>query len=154
MISGKTYRTIQANCGFNDTYINECDNAMNLAIKEKGDVDDYNIYAPQCHDASSSPRSSDSVQIPKHINRHTVSIILLYMLLTDFVADQCKVVFGDPCTNHYVSSYLNRPEVQRALHANTTGLSYPWMDCRYMYWNTQKDFLCFPPILGTMNNPY
>ncbi|PWZ03994.1 Serine carboxypeptidase-like 28 [Zea mays] len=39
------------------------------------------------------------------------------------------LVFGDPCTNHYVSSYLNRPEVQRALHANTTGLGYPWMDC-------------------------
>jgi serine carboxypeptidase-like clade II len=44
-----------------------------------------------------------------------------------------QLVFGDPCTNHYVSSYLNRPEVQRALHANTTGLGYPWMDCRYVY---------------------
>ncbi|CAM0873458.1 unnamed protein product [Alopecurus aequalis] len=109
MISGKTYRTIQANCGFNDTYTNDCDNAMNLAIKEKGDVDDYNIYAPQCHDASSPPRSSDSV------------------------------VFGDPCTNHYVSSYLNRPEVQRALHANTTGLSYPWMDCSPFVFDNWKD---------------
>ncbi|PNT77308.1 hypothetical protein BRADI_1g60910v3 [Brachypodium distachyon] len=108
MISGKTYRTIQANCGFNETYTNDCLNAMNLAIKEKGNVDDYNVYAPQCHDASNPPRSSDSV------------------------------VFGDPCTNHYVSSYLNRLEVQRTLHANTTGLSYPWMDCSQLVfdnWN-------------------
>ncbi|KAE8816527.1 Serine carboxypeptidase II-3 [Hordeum vulgare] len=109
MISGKTYRTVQANCGFNGTYTKDCDNAMDLAIKEKGDVDDYNIYAPICRDASSPLRSSD------------------------------PVVFGDPCTNHYVSSYLNRPEVQRALHANTTGLNYPWMDCSQHIFDNWKD---------------
>lgn len=150
MISEKTYRTIQAYCGFNDTYTNNCDNAMNLAMKEKGNVDDYNIYAPQCHDASSPPRSSDSVHtyLNKLINiDRQFSCYIHSSLGTEFVADQCQVVFGDPCTNHYVSSYLNRPEVQRALHANTTGLSYPWMDCRYMYWNTQKYLLYFPPIL-------
>ncbi|XP_062215454.1 serine carboxypeptidase 1-like isoform X3 [Phragmites australis] len=103
MISGRTYRAIQNKCGFNSgfngTYTKDCQNAMNLASQEKGNVDDYDIYAPTCHDASNPSKSSDSL------------------------------VFGDPCTNHYVSSYLNRPEVQRALHANTTGLSYPWMDC-------------------------
>ncbi|CAN6284530.1 unnamed protein product [Urochloa humidicola] len=26
-------------------------------------------------------------------------------------------------------SYLNRQEVQRAFHANTTGLKQPWLDC-------------------------
>ncbi|XP_047090659.1 serine carboxypeptidase 1-like isoform X2 [Lolium rigidum] len=109
MISGKTYRTIQASCSFNDTYTNDCDNAMNLALKEKGNVDDYSIYTPICQDASSPARSSDSV------------------------------VFGDPCTSHYVSSYLNRPEVQRALHANTTGLSYPWMDCSPVVFDNWKD---------------
>ncbi|KAL6650046.1 hypothetical protein ACP70R_014270 [Stipagrostis hirtigluma subsp. patula] len=99
MISGKAYRTIQDNCDFNGTYTRNCQNAMKLATQEKGNVDDYDIYAPTCKDASNPSSSSDSM------------------------------VFGDPCTNHYVSSYLNRPEVQRALHANTTGLSYPWMDC-------------------------
>lgn len=76
MISGKTYRTIQANCGFNETYTNDCLNAMNLAIKEKGNVDDYNVYAPQCHDASNPPRSSDSVHTPKHV---ILSILLMYL---------------------------------------------------------------------------
>ncbi|XP_037430000.1 serine carboxypeptidase 1-like isoform X2 [Triticum dicoccoides] len=109
MISGKTYRAVQANCGFNGTYTKDCDNAMNLAIKEKGNVDDYSIYAPICRDASSPLRSSD------------------------------PVVFGDPCTNHYVSSYLNRPEVQRALHANTTGLKYPWTDCSQLVFDNWKD---------------
>uniref|UniRef100_A0A0A9DY21 Csu649(Scp) n=1 Tax=Arundo donax TaxID=35708 RepID=A0A0A9DY21_ARUDO len=48
-------------------------------------------------------------------------------------------MFGDPCTNHYVSSYLNRPDVQRALHANTTGLGYPWMDCSQHVFDNWKD---------------
>ncbi|PWZ57163.1 Serine carboxypeptidase-like 40 [Zea mays] len=99
MISGKAYTAIKDKCSFNGTYTKDCLNAMNLATHEKGNVDDYDIYAPICHDASNASKSSDSL------------------------------LFGDPCTNHYVSSYLNNPEVQRALHANTTGLGYPWMDC-------------------------
>ncbi|CAN6306433.1 unnamed protein product [Urochloa humidicola] len=99
MISTKAYTAVKDKCGFNGTYTKDCGNAMNLAIQEKGNVDDYDIYAPTCHDASNPSKSTDSL------------------------------VFGDPCTNHYVSSYLNRPEVQKALHANTTGLDYPWMDC-------------------------
>uniref|UniRef100_A0A0E0KEH1 Carboxypeptidase n=1 Tax=Oryza punctata TaxID=4537 RepID=A0A0E0KEH1_ORYPU len=109
MISDRVYKAIQASCGFNETYTKDCQNAMNLAIKEKGNVDDYNIYAPQCHDASNPSGSSD------------------------------LVTFGDPCTNHYVSSYLNNPEVQRALHANTTGLNYPWMDCSQLIFDSWKD---------------
>ncbi|KAJ1296800.1 hypothetical protein BS78_01G330200 [Paspalum vaginatum] len=99
MISGKAYRAIKDKCGFNGTYTKDCQNAMNVATQEKGNVDDYDIYAPICHDASNPSKSID------------------------------LLMSGDPCTNHYVSSYLNRPEVQRALHANTTGLGYPWMDC-------------------------
>ncbi|KAG8063200.1 hypothetical protein GUJ93_ZPchr0003g16632 [Zizania palustris] len=109
MISDRAYRAIQASCGFNETYTKDCQNAMNLAIKEKGNVDDYNIYAPQCHDASNPSRFGDSA------------------------------AFGDPCTNHYISSYLNSPEVQRALHANTTGLNYPWMDCSQLIFDNWKD---------------
>ncbi|OEL26126.1 Serine carboxypeptidase 24 [Dichanthelium oligosanthes] len=109
MISSKAYRAIKDNCGFNGTYTKDCQNAMNLATQEKGNVDDYDIYAPTCHDASNSSKSSYSL------------------------------VFGDPCTNHYVSSYLNRPEVQKALHANTTGLDYPWMDCSEHVLNNWKD---------------
>ncbi|KZV29254.1 serine carboxypeptidase II-3-like [Dorcoceras hygrometricum] len=35
----------------------------------------------------------------------------------------------DPCSGNYVSVYLNTPEVQKALHANVTGISGPWGDC-------------------------
>ncbi|KAL4203584.1 hypothetical protein AMTRI_Chr01g104640 [Amborella trichopoda] len=42
----------------------------------------------------------------------------------------------DPCTDDYVEMYLNLPQVQKALHANVTGLENPWFACNGMnlYW--------------------
>ncbi|KAL1559580.1 hypothetical protein AAHA92_09907 [Salvia divinorum] len=35
----------------------------------------------------------------------------------------------DPCIDQYVHTYLNRPEVQQALHANITKIPYDWQAC-------------------------
>ncbi|KAL2477233.1 Serine carboxypeptidase-like 40 [Forsythia ovata] len=35
----------------------------------------------------------------------------------------------DPCSGDYVFTYLNSPEVQKALHANVTGIPGPWDSC-------------------------
>ena len=35
----------------------------------------------------------------------------------------------DPCTQAYSQIYFNRPDVQKAMHANTTGIPYPWTSC-------------------------
>ncbi|GER43898.1 serine carboxypeptidase-like protein [Striga asiatica] len=35
----------------------------------------------------------------------------------------------DPCAYSYTDVYFNRADVQRALHANVTGLRYPWTSC-------------------------
>ncbi|KAL0334827.1 UNVERIFIED_CONTAM: Serine carboxypeptidase-like 40 [Sesamum radiatum] len=48
----------------------------------------------------------------------------------------------DPCSDDYVLAYLNTPEVQKALHANVTGLPGPWEDCNYEIngdWQDQPD---------------
>ncbi|KAL6010332.1 hypothetical protein ACLOJK_000763 [Asimina triloba] len=37
---------------------------------------------------------------------------------------------GDPCLQHRVFDYLNKPQVQKALHANTTGLPSHWDFCQ------------------------
>jgi hypothetical protein len=39
----------------------------------------------------------------------------------------------DPCAPDYAETYLNRPDVQQALHANLTKIPYPWTRCRYIY---------------------
>ena len=37
----------------------------------------------------------------------------------------------DPCTAFYATNYLNTPEVQRAMHANVSGIiEYPWVMCK------------------------
>ena len=36
----------------------------------------------------------------------------------------------DPCTETYSDLYFNRPKVQKALHANVTGIPYAWEACR------------------------
>jgi serine carboxypeptidase-like clade 2 len=35
----------------------------------------------------------------------------------------------DPCSENYITAYLNIPQVQKALHANVTSLPYPWSKC-------------------------
>ncbi|XP_038984500.1 serine carboxypeptidase 1-like [Phoenix dactylifera] len=52
---------------------------------------------------------------------------------------------ADPCAGMYTRSYLNLPEVQKALHANVTGLWYPWSLCSRFVgggnWNDAPDTL-------------
>ncbi|XP_041995852.1 serine carboxypeptidase-like 40 isoform X2 [Salvia splendens] len=60
----------------------------------------YNIYAPTCFNHS----------LTQNPNRPSV----LHM---------------DPCTDDYVEAYLNRPQVQKALHANLTNIPYAWQLC-------------------------
>lgn len=37
----------------------------------------------------------------------------------------------DPCSDDYLIAYMNRPDVQKALHANVTKIKYNWQPCRY-----------------------
>ncbi|KAG9450970.1 hypothetical protein H6P81_010935 [Aristolochia fimbriata] len=46
----------------------------------------------------------------------------------------------DPCSGNYIYDYLNHPEVQSALHANVTGLPYPWDTCSdVISWNDEPE---------------
>ena len=40
-----------------------------------------------------------------------------------------QIVRFDPCSEYYVHAYMNRPEVQEALHANVTRLTHDWEPC-------------------------
>ncbi|KAJ6818350.1 serine carboxypeptidase-like 34 [Iris pallida] len=49
----------------------------------------------------------------------------------------------DPCVSEHTSAYFNRPDVQSALHANVTGISYPWTHCSNVIegWNSVSSLL-------------
>ncbi|CAI9786328.1 unnamed protein product [Fraxinus pennsylvanica] len=79
-----------------------------LDVDQIGTIDFYNIYAPLC---TSSFRLSNKTR--KHRGY-------------------------DPCESKYVYSYLNLPQVQKALHANRTKLSHNWELCSFVI-NSWKD---------------
>ncbi|XAR63479.1 Carboxypeptidase D [Bertholletia excelsa] len=102
LISDETVYKIHQYCNFspNANTSNQCNNATNQAGNDLGDIDVYNIYAPLC-------LSSNLTVKPK----------------------EASVLYYDPCSMDYVEAYLNRPEVQNALHANVTKLNYEWAPC-------------------------
>ncbi|XP_057953390.1 serine carboxypeptidase 1-like [Malania oleifera] len=101
MLSDETNKGIHSYCDFTNLSIStQCGRFLGNAIDEIGDVDLHNIYATPCLNASSKNRSNGSIYNP------------------------------DPCSEHYINSYLNIPEVQAALHANRT----TWGYCSYFTW--------------------
>lgn len=78
----------------------ECDKASKEADDDTDDINIYNIYAPEC-------TNSNLTDKPKKLSALGL----------------------DPCSEHYVEAYMNRPDVQEALHANVTRLPYPWQSC-------------------------
>ena len=40
-----------------------------------------------------------------------------------------QILEFDPCSTNYMYVYLNRPDVQEALHANVTKLTHEWEQC-------------------------
>lgn len=47
----------------------------------------------------------------------------------------------DPCSDNYIYTYLNSPDVQKAFHANVTALPYDWESCSSLVspWHDRPD---------------
>ncbi|KAL2230437.1 serine carboxypeptidase-like 40 [Sesamum indicum] len=103
LVSDETTNRIMKYCDFSPNatqQLDECNEAANEADRCINAIDIYNIYAPLCSNSSLTEK-------PKKANG--VSL--------------------DPCSDSYVYAYLNRPEVQEALHANVTKIPYAWQPC-------------------------
>ncbi|GMH12208.1 hypothetical protein Nepgr_014049 [Nepenthes gracilis] len=101
--SDESHAEINEYCNFSSNDTSiQCETAIKRAIDEIGNIDIYNIYAPLCFNPALRNGSIGSVES------------------------------FDPCSSIYVASYLNREEVQAALHAKPTNWSacsgYNWMD--------------------------
>ncbi|MCL7021472.1 hypothetical protein MKW94_028336 [Papaver nudicaule] len=118
MISDKTYRQLLNKCDFHrQKNSNECESLYSYAMdQEFGNIDQYNIYAPPCNKSDDSTTTSQrTLRLPHRPHR---------------VSKQIVGYEGyDPCTEKYAEIYYNRPDVQKALHANTTKIPYKWTAC-------------------------
>lgn len=159
MISDKTYHQLISTCDFKrQKESNECESLYYYAMdQEFGNIDQYNIYAPPCNNSDGSTGATrQTMNLPHRPHRvHNFIISIVYaraikqcadMILAydfslfffniDFFPHAVCQVFRelsgyDPCTEKYAEIYYNRPDVQKALHANTTGIPYKWTACRY-----------------------
>uniref|UniRef100_A0ACD5UTI3 Uncharacterized protein n=1 Tax=Avena sativa TaxID=4498 RepID=A0ACD5UTI3_AVESA len=101
-----------------------CSPAVRAFMVAFDDIDIYSIYTPTCLASASpagstAPRPARLVAAPRLFSQHEAWHMMR------------RVPAGyDPCTEAYVIRYFNRRDVQRALHANRTGLPYPYSPCR------------------------
>lgn len=98
-ISDSAHAVIAQSCRNSDDPSPVCQAARDSAYGQIGNIDVYNIYSSSCHDKKVKPSGSKCTDL------------------------------ADPCAQYFVEAYLNQPQVQKAIHANT-GLKYPWTRCR------------------------
>ncbi|KAH7864521.1 hypothetical protein Vadar_030524 [Vaccinium darrowii] len=121
LISDDTWLQIKKYCNFSAdsaTVSDECMNGLNEAGKNVRNIDIYNIYAPLCYSPNLTAEPT-----------------------------KASVLNFNPCSDYYVHAYLNSPEVQNALHANVTKISYDWEACSDVIQNWGDSASTIIPIL-------
>ncbi|VFQ97227.1 unnamed protein product [Cuscuta campestris] len=117
LVSDSTYQTLQVACR-NVSILRlppDCNNAINLANEEQGNIDIHSIFTPVCNATVTTPTTSKGY----------------------FNAWRSRSY--DPCTWIYSTKYFNTPQVQKALHANVTGIPYTWETCSATVANNWSD---------------
>ncbi|GAY61901.1 hypothetical protein CUMW_213580 [Citrus unshiu] len=100
-----------------------CNDVFNRVNEEFGDIDSGDLLLPSC-------LTSTSAQQFKLFGKHGK----MPNMMVNFGAS------GDPCIGDRIFTYLNSPQVQEALHANTTHLPFPWEFCGGPLDYQYKDF--------------
>ncbi|KAI4328624.1 hypothetical protein L6164_020960 [Bauhinia variegata] len=120
VISDGLYENIKKKCNFSmPKPTHECNIELNKYFDVYKIIDMYSLYAPTCPSDNNSTRRKRPVI--NGIAPHSFS---------KFDGWHQRPATGyDPCASDYTELYLNRPQVQKALHANITKIPYPWTHC-------------------------
>ncbi|GMH13780.1 hypothetical protein Nepgr_015621 [Nepenthes gracilis] len=108
LISDKTYKLLNDYCD-SESFVHpssQCDQILDVASNELGNIDPYSIYTPPC------------------TANFTVSSKLLKRLMIGHLNEEY-----DPCTEKHSVTYFNHPEVQKALHVNPQFAPHKWETC-------------------------
>lgn len=122
LISDEVEAEIQKQCKFTipeSEETDECKMAGSIADYDAhSHIDIYAIYAPLCHNTNLTSK-------PKR-----PSLVI------------------DPCSDYYTTAYMNRPDVQKALHANVTNIKYStWQPCSDVLTNWTDSASTIIPLL-------
>ncbi|KAH7372797.1 hypothetical protein KP509_17G021700 [Ceratopteris richardii] len=114
VVSDETFNGVTNDCNFADytetsTGHNEsksCNNLLNTANTEVGNfINFYNVEIDVCY----SSIAQQELRLNQRVHNFSLGV--------------------DVCLDSEVEFYFNLPEVQKALHANTTRLDYSWALC-------------------------
>ncbi|KAM3336997.1 serine carboxypeptidase 24 isoform X1 [Capsicum galapagoense] len=125
MISDKTYKKIIKFCNFtSEKSSKKCDESVSYAVNhEFGHIDQYSIYTPSCKIMQNETNLNNNNKYVRFKNT------IIHRKLSGY----------DPCTENYAEEYYNRHDVQRAMHANVSGISYKWTACSDIMLKNWKD---------------
>ncbi|GKV11055.1 hypothetical protein SLEP1_g22341 [Rubroshorea leprosula] len=116
VISDRVYQEIKTNCNFSmENLTDSCNNALSEYYKVYTIIDMYSLYTPTCVNSNGSTIGQRRGIAPKKLSK--------------FDGWYRKYYGYDPCAQEYVTVYFNKPDVQKALHANVTKIPYPWANC-------------------------
>ncbi|XP_039836694.1 serine carboxypeptidase-like 26 isoform X2 [Panicum virgatum] len=115
VVPDEVYSRIKKYCDFkNSNWSDDCSTAMDVIYSQYREIDKYNIYAPKCL-----------------LNQTSASSTTRAFFENDHFRRRIRMFSGyDPCYSSYAENYFNKGEVQRAFHANVSGLlSGKWQVC-------------------------
>ncbi|CAH9133738.1 unnamed protein product [Cuscuta epithymum] len=124
IISDETYKIVKDNCDFNssDLWNNKtCADALHEMYKQYNAIDIYSLYTPKC---LNSENSSSQVTF-------TISPLSPKKVPTRRYGSRFY-----PCLDDYTTSYYNRGDVQKALHASDGLHVKKWSTCNNSIYNT------------------
>lgn len=126
VVPDEVYERIKKKCNFkNSNWTDDCNAEMSFIFSQYREIDIYNIYAPKCllHQTSSSSADRAFFANDQEQFRRRIRMFSGY----------------DPCYSSYAGDYFNKEDVQRAFHANISGLL------------PGKWQVCSDPILNSYN---
>ncbi|XP_022145073.1 serine carboxypeptidase-like 34 [Momordica charantia] len=125
VISDKVYGDILRDCNFsNPIPSNACDDSLGKYYAVYDLIDMYSLYSPMCVVTNSSSGGGGR----RRQRRFAVEGVEP-QALAKYEGWHKRPLGYDPCSSDYTEEYLNRPDVQKALHANVTKIPYPWKHC-------------------------
>ncbi|KAA8533371.1 hypothetical protein F0562_033096 [Nyssa sinensis] len=119
VISDRLYQEVKSKCNFSQEHpSDDCNRALNDYFDVYKIIDMYSLYSPTCLNSNfSSTRRLHVIQG------------IAPQLFSKVDGWHRRPTGYDPCASDYTEVYMNRAEVQEALHANVTNISYPWTHC-------------------------
>ncbi|KAH9703604.1 serine carboxypeptidase-like 27 [Citrus sinensis] len=120
LISDSTYRSLRIACesGSSEHPSLDCMKALKSAEMEQGNIDPYSIFTRPCNEVRMCLIMKVEFKLDDSLSA-TIEVLVRVKERRAY----------DPCTERYSEVYFNHPEVQKALHANVTWISYPWRTC-------------------------